>query len=662
MDYNGNSQNSGHLHNSTTVWTQPQTDEQRTYYSKHAAEKRVFGWITTLLQTAHGAIAFAAWTAIYLWVFKNITFMLPTAPFLAGGTLFALHVLFRTTWQTYWYDRLDDDPNTDSPIWVPAAIIVLLLFAEVQGARQYLSGQVTPVQAQSTDDIDQDHATTLASIEQLYRNQCNQIADVYKAKMAPLDRQIAALRARSADTDQERRSNRARIATLQSRRDQVLTEKAAALEAALATATASRNSEIGRRESAVAAVDNHNAGELARVTAELGSVSTYAWVLSIGLLALIAGLSYRTVRINVKSGILPLRNYTVLDAHGSIAERLYTAFGDAINRRALQFAVWIHRLLSPSQAITSFDGTVVAKPGTYNTPEGFYQPDFQPVERVHLKTEEEAAREVLEKMAANPGIALTPAQIRQEIALSQRTNGQYRNMPLGKPEAPAGPAEQPAGAATRQQPAPTRTYEQDLQYWKGMLLAQLAAYDKAILAGDKGTATAIQDFISTDGNSPVVKEGRRLHLVWGVLNGDFVVGRSDRGHYVPLEKVTEEALLSPSEPSGMSLPAEDEELFKQKPNLFKQKIQAHKDDTGLVIGIKYQKENGNWTTYAYPAVKAQYQIYLQRAQKGEVTPAVSDGLEKWEYAMTLFPQGRSVVYADRVERENMQVIKHQEEV
>ena len=264
MDFSPNQQNSGHLHNSTTVWTQPQTDEQRRYYSKHAAEKRVFGWITTLLQTAHGAIAFAAWTAIYLWVFKNIPFMLPTAPFLAGGTLVALHILFRTTWQTYWYDKLDDDPNTDSPVWVPLAIIVLLLGAEVQGASKYLEAQVAPVAEKTTEQTDKEHATTVASIEQAYSNDVAAITDLYKAKLAPIDRRIYSLRSRSTDTDDERRTNRRNIAAAQAQRDQVLTEKAAALEKALATATDARSKAVARRDQALAVIDTHNAGELAR--------------------------------------------------------------------------------------------------------------------------------------------------------------------------------------------------------------------------------------------------------------------------------------------------------------------------------------------------------------------------------------------------------------
>jgi len=647
MDFSPNNQISGHLHKSTTVWTQPATDEQRSYYSKHAAEKRVFGWITTLLQTAHGAVAFAAWTAIYLWVFKNIPFLLPTAPFLAGGTLIALHILFRTTWQTYWYDRLDDDPNTDSPIWVPIAIIILLLGAEIQGARQYLAGQVAPIERHNTDDIDGAYRTEAASIEQAYRNDAAAITDLYKTRLSPFDRQIAGLRARSADTDEERRNIRARIAAIQSQRDQVIAQKAEALKKALDTATDARSKAAARRDALIDQVDNHNAGELARYTADMGSVSTYAWLLSVGLLALICGLSYRTVRINVRSGILPLRNYTILDAHGSVPERIWTAFADAFNRRGLQFAVWIHRLLSPNDAITSFDGTVVARPGTYNTPEGFY-PASAPLpaeeEQHTTKTEQQAAAEVLEKLAGNPGARLTPDQIRQEIALSLSSNGHYRDLPLqgGKPEAPAGPQAQPAGATRTAAPHPT--YAEMLARWTGMMQNQLDAYDQAVRDGKPERAASIQDYVMSDPHSPLRLEGRRLNLEWGIKDGEFVVRRRDRDHFVPLADVTEITLEAPKATSSdPHYAVQEEELFKQTREMFKQTIIPQLDDAGRVIGIKYRKEDGSWTAYNRPAVEAQYRIYQQRAQKEELSQAVQDGLGKWQYALSLFEEGEAEI-------------------
>ena len=214
------------------------------------------------------------------------------------------------------------------------------------------------------------------------------------------DRAIAAERRRlnSAETPADRRAINGRIASLNAQRDNalapILAQKADALQRALDNYTSRRNAETARRDQSVAGITSTNQAEMMRYQTEMSSVHGYAWILSLSLLLLISALGYARVRINVKSGIIPLRNYTVLDAHGSTIERIGTAFGDAFNRRSQQFAVWLHRTLSPNDPITSFDGTVVARPGTYNTPDGFLQPNPDPHPPV---TDQEAILKVLEK-------------------------------------------------------------------------------------------------------------------------------------------------------------------------------------------------------------------------------------------------------------------------
>ena len=635
------------------MWTQPATDEQRRYYSKHSPKRRVYGWIMTLLQTAHGFLAFAAWTSIYLWVFKAIPSMVFLAPVLSISTLFALHILFRTTWDTFWYDRLDDDPNTDSSVVLPVTIFALLLFAEVNGAQQYLAGQVKTPEKQHTADIEASHSTTLSAFEQSYKNDVAKIEDTYKTKeraaTAYHDRQIRNLRNRRADTDADRRSIRSQISAAETARERalapVLKAKADALEAAYQNYNTAKTAETNRRSAAVADVDTHNRTETARYQSDMGNVSTYAWVLSVCLLALIAGLGYARVRINVKSGILPLRNYTVLDAHGSVIERFATAIGDAWNRRSLQAAVWFHKLLSPNGAVTSFDGTIVARKGTYNTPEGFFPENFQPLPH---KTEAQAAQEVLTKMAQNPTVTLTPEQITREVQLAQRTNGHYKDIPLGKPEPSTAQVRTAEGTPAPHHPTaasavPPSDYSADVANWVRRVEAQLTAYDQHILLGEPGKAAAIQDYVFTDPDSPIVKEGKRLRLEWGVKDGQFVVRRLDRSHYVPLPQVTADTLDTPT-PAPVA--ADDiEEMFKQNIDLFKQNILPQKDANGKVIGIQYKKKGGAWTAYDYNTVRGQWGIYQRRAAKGEVSEAVQDGLEKWTYAMSLFEEGRAEVAA-----------------
>lgn len=673
MDYNGNSQISDHLHNSTTVWTQPQTEEQRRYYSKHAAEKRVFGWITTIFQGAHGFIAFAAWTGIYIWLFQRIPFLIPVAPFLSGATLMALHVLFRTTWQTFWYDKLDNDPNTDSPIWVPLIIIIVLLAAEIRGFQEFLTGQIKPAEKQGTEQVHSEHATTVASLEQSYRNDCAAISATYKEKerasTLTYERQIRSARNRSADTPEERRERANRIAALERQRDQalapVLSAKAAALEQALTAYNTSKNAATTRRDQAVAHIDTQNHGEDTRVQSERANVNTYAWVLSVALLLLIAGLSYRTVRINVKSGIIPLRNYTVLDAHGSIPERIWTAITDALNRRSLQFAVWLHRLFSPKDAITSFDGTVVAKPGTYNTPKGFFPPPSShlqnPSHPDSTPSDEELRRKVADKIlreAAAGRVVITPELLQSEFEAAKRSNGHYKDSPLGKHEPSPAPSARPAEGHTVTPPqqrhtTPTPPDDDEARYidlWKKMTIGLIQAYDKAILEGRPGEARALQDELNDPTGAPY-KLGKRLGLSWGIYNGDIYVWR-DRtpGIKIRLKDISPATLDAHTPTPSPSEASDDDEMFKQNVSLFKQNILPHTDDAGRVIGIKYRKKDGNWTAYDYNTVRGQWGIYLRRAQKGEVSQAVTDGLEKWEYAMSLFEEGR------RELRENLQTV------
>jgi len=625
MELHNNSQIPHQNATSTTMWTQPVTEEQKRYYSKHSPKRKVYGWIMTLLQTAHGFLAFAAWTAIYLWVFNNVPGLLFLAPILSISTLFALHILFRTTWDTFWYDRLDDDPNTDSSVFMPLAIIALLLFAEVNGARQYLSAQVKPVERLATTEVDQSHQAALSTIESSYERDKKEITAIYKEKeratAAPFNRQINSLNARGEKSG-----------AIQAQRDKAVNaikqQKADALQSAFQQYTQGKASATARTESNLGRIDNHNANEAARYTSELGSVGTYAWFISVALLSLIAGLGYVRVRINVKSGILPLRNYTVLDAHGSVIERFATAFGDAFNRRSLQLAVWFHKLLSPKKAITSFDGTIVSQPGTYNTPKGLFPPAHTPVlDEAALKAK------VLQKVMAeaeNGGLYITTEMLQQELEKAETMNGSYLSSPMGKPE----PSATPAIVEGKPYPAVTPTYDQKLREWASHFQRLIQIYDTE-MAQNRPTQAQEQMAYINHNDGPVVKGANHLGVKYGIVSGqpEIMVWRSETpGHKVPLSQVSEATLSNaPDQPEA----GEIEDLFKQSINVFKQTILPQLDSDGQVIGVKYRKRDNDWVTYPLTQVEAYVRNYQQRAAK-KPTLANNEGLEKWSYALSLF--------------------------
>lgn len=640
-------QHSGQNQASTTMWSQPQTAEQKRYYSKHSPKRKVYGWIMTLLQTAHGFLAFAAWTAVYVWVFTSIPQFAWLATVLSITTLFALHILFRTTWETFWYDRLDDDPQTDSSVFMPIAILALLLFAEINGASMYLTQQVKPVEVVETKNIDDQHATTLTSLNRIYQNEKAEIEALYKTKL------------KSATTVVDAQIRRARIngdktGPLNAKRAQLIApieaQKTAALEAAFAKYNNGATTETDRRGKSVAQVDQLNEQEQNRYLTELGNVGTYAWVLSVALLALISGLGYARVRINVKSGILPLRNYTVLDAHGSVVERFATAFGDIFNRRSLQLAVWIHRIFSPKKELTSFDGTVVAKPGTYNSPAG----SFRDVQQAHDNPQATDPDAVLRTKVANKimraaekgEVVITPELINLEYAKAKAQNGTYNDSPLGKTEpSPMKPAQAEGNYPTAERvPSNVKTdaftFDSLIKSWASRVITQVKGYDNAILSNNPEQAAKHQNYINSQ-DGPIRKEAFRLDIDFGVDQNHpeiMVWMKSNPSNKVPISKVSEKALLSPiSKGNGQPEAGDSESLFKQKLTLFKQRIEAQRDDKGTVIGVKYQKVGGDWIVYAKPQVEAFVRRYSDRDREKR-SEATTLGLKMWQYALSLFTE------------------------
>jgi hypothetical protein len=435
---------------STTMWSTPISPQQQRYFSKHAPKRRAYGLIQSVLQVLHAFLAFSAWFALFTWAFEKVPVLQPSAPWLASVLLIALHALFRVTWDTYWYDRLDKDDRTDSSIFIPLAIMAVLLFTEAHGARIFLEQQVKPADIQTTQSVSDAQEQQIAKLDQRYRQQVTDIETVYKEKShaaaLPYQNRIAALRKRKIDDEGERRSIYNQIAEQERQRDAALAPiaaaKAAELEKALGGYQSSADRIKIRTEEETNRITGRNTAEQQRYEADMSSAGSISWIISFILLALIAALGYARVRINVNSGILPKRNFTVLDAHGSVIERIATAFGDAFNRRSLQFAVWTHRLLSPNHELQSFDGTVVARPGNYNTPKGsFVHPN-----NTTLPSESDllgaAYQKVSEKVAIlqenHPGYVPGQEVLNRELNKALQMNGSYGASPweddnLGKP-------------------------------------------------------------------------------------------------------------------------------------------------------------------------------------------------------------------------------------
>lgn len=614
------------------MWTQPRTQEQREYFSKHAAKRRVYGLIMTLLQGLHGVLALAAWTSIIGWAISAFV----SAPWLivvlAGTALLVFHLLFRVTWSTYWYDRMDNDTATDSSIFIPLAIMALLLYSESHGARKFLEAKVKPVEETAIVKADESFTPALNTVDASETRAKQAVRDAYREKIAaveqPYNANIAAWKRKKASTPEERQYINSNVRAFEASREAATAKYRNALSDSLLAITSRYAAQRQQLEGYVASkrteIVQGNTSETSRYQSEMEQAGSYAWLISVVLLGLIAALGYAQVRINVKSGILPLRNYTVLDAHGSAVERIYTALADAMNRRWLQFAVWLHRWLSPKEVLTSFDGTVVTRPGEYNTPEGFFQAPKPP----HRKTTAEAEGEVLAKLARNPGVKLNADQFAKEVEKSIQSNGHYRDMPL-----PGGKSE-----PTAQQNAQS-TVGADQAQLREILTEGLRL--SALVADDATAHKAL--YVS----SPLLDALAKYNLVWGAdQDGVFCAGIYQSGQYYPVESLLKLRYIT--------FPPQDTEesngyiLFKQTGDLFKQ----IRNTEGKVIGLEYKGPRMEHpTTLSYSQVVSRISSYRNNTGRRDETRTKM--LEVWTAALELFelPKGELVTVNENEEVE-----------
>lgn len=105
-------------------------------------------------------------------------------------------------------------------------------------------------------------------------------------------------------------------------------------------------------------------------------------------------------------------------------------------------------------------------------------------------------------------------------------------------------------------------------------------------------------------------------------------------------------------PEGATITEEGEVLFKQTRELFKQ---IH-DHAGKVIGLMYKGPRmQSFTTLSEAQVRSRFNIYRARADKEEVSEAVSAGLHIWQWALSLYGK------EDHVRKDNLETIHEPEE-
>ena len=165
-----------HPQRSVSRWSKPQTPAETAYFSTHAPKRKVYGIVQIAVQIIWAAVSFIACKNLFDWAFSHTPALLWLSDYLAALTLITLHVLLRTTYNTYWYDRLDNRTETDSSFLLPLLIMAGLVWLDYEGAKTYLTGQV-----------EQQNYIPAAPIDSAFQNQVAQIGREHERRGAEIE-------------------------------------------------------------------------------------------------------------------------------------------------------------------------------------------------------------------------------------------------------------------------------------------------------------------------------------------------------------------------------------------------------------------------------------------------------------------------------------------
>lgn len=586
------------------MYTVPTTPEEQRYFSKHSIKRKVYGIAQFILQNAHIALALGAWTAIYLHALRSFPTIQWLVIPLALLSLGVLHLVYKTTSDAYFYDRLDNDPNTDSSPVIPLVILIILLVTEQHGASMLFKNAVQKADSKDDSHIVASTSAEVAEQKKLYSETVAEInakyAPLLSAKSAKYDAEIAAWSRKATISDNDVAFKNRNVAQWKSKRADALAQLESAKAAEIAKAgdikTANIQKITERKDHAITSVLAHNDKEQQRYSIETDQAGSMAWLVSSVLIILISALGYARVRINVKSGILPIRTFTELDQHGGLFELISLAIGDAFKRRATQYTTALHRKLSPSEPITTIDGTVITTPGDYNNVLGQSVSSSQnssvanvpPVNKVEI--------------AENDEIELRAAEdlLRYYVAIFNTAKN-----------------------ADEESETWVKIYDLRSKYCADGIISYVSNHTVVCVR----EIMNFSDMIKRYPFPPKTKTPEKEDIT------TLVAHTPPQPEYDVVYNAAPSAKL----PNGFEYQPNGVVLFKQDMSLFKQQIDEH----GRVIGLQYKGPKSDWTAIGYSQVKAYHTQAIKRSNE-TVSDAVSAALDKWEWAISIFEKNEAI--------------------
>ena len=369
----------------TTVWSQPTSTAQKNYFSRMAGFRRTLTWVTVIFigiciaLDLSGAFALSAETIGRVtgieWIIKGVPIALLTG----------LHIVAKKALETHFYYKWDTDPQTNlHPAFfvLPYAVIVGI---GIYGSVTLFKGFVAPVTAKDNTAADMRMSQLKNAADAEYDRSKASLEETYTTKVNAANREANAAIASQQKHRQKTAGDRAVIAReirkIEAARGEQLAKaenyKAQQLEVYENGRRTAQEKADQDHQYETTGIKQHNEKESTRFESETASSKRFAYIINLVFLILTIMLIIQKVRIDTKSGIFPIRQYTELDAHGGWISQAQTVFSDIFNLRMTQMLSAIHKVGAPKE-VKTYDGSVLFKReghGTNaSTPD---KPDFQ---------------------------------------------------------------------------------------------------------------------------------------------------------------------------------------------------------------------------------------------------------------------------------------------
>jgi hypothetical protein len=356
-----------------TQWTKPTSEAEIAYFSKKG---KLLGKYRSAITGLSYLWMLFAFFGIRLGIAHVLEAMslpgwLPTLLALALVTL--IHPFLVEDTETYFFDKLDNDPATDSPWYIPALFILVVFLADRWGM-QYLGeryGYVAKIESRS--QYDTELRGDLLDLKQGYEVDVDDVNSLYdqQAKAAALPH-----RAIINDLKRKEKAKNQKYTSLISAEQRKLDEAVAAVEAVRSFSLESLRLKLEADEkaaktkhsAAIGDLTSTNDREKSKQSASEALTNYGSWVVAIFFVLAFVGLNWRYCQMSIRCGVRPLHVHTPLDKYGGVKGWFISTLKDIWRRQAVRLAGIIHEFGTKGTAdLSDLDTSVRFGQSGYNS-------------------------------------------------------------------------------------------------------------------------------------------------------------------------------------------------------------------------------------------------------------------------------------------------------